>query len=274
MIVTANTNDLEQTIYGYTELAKSVKNVADIGEEQIKQYHEEGYILVEQLLNEAEIQQCKEALTDIVFGRAVGKIGYEKSPDHILSAEEKELSVRKIQDFAGYEPRLQQVIDHPQILAVLEAIFGEKAKLVQNMALMKPAYGGREKPWHQDMAYGPLALTKAICGVWIALDDAEVDNGCLRLIPRSHMDGATPHYAVRDWQICDTNLSLNRIVAAPVKAGGLLFFHGLLHHGTPSNNSPNRRRSLQHHYAPQSAEKLTPQEYKRFFTNEMSGAEC
>jgi len=268
------TPELELTLYRPVGLARSVKTMADIGEDQLKQYGEEGYILVEQFLNEAEVQTCKEALTDIVYGRASGRVQYGIPIDQIAPGVDRELEVRKIHDFAGVESRLQQVIDHPHIHAVLEKIFSEKAKLAQEMALMKPAHGGGEKPWHQDMAYGALAWSKAVCGVWIALDDAEVDNGCMRIIPRSHMEGAIPHYAVRDWQICDTNITANRVLAAPVRAGGVLIFHGLLHHGTPTNNSANRRRSLQHHYAPVSAEKLSPQEYKRLFTNEMTGAEC
>ncbi|MNV91690.1 Phytanoyl-CoA dioxygenase (PhyH) [compost metagenome] len=124
------------------------------------------------------------------------------------------------------------------------------------------------------MAYGPLAYNKPVIGVWIALDDAELDNGCMHVIPGSHAEGATPHYAVRDWQICDTHIPVERDVAIPLKSGGLMFFHGLIKHGTPYNLSPKRRRALQFHYVGASAEKLTGKEYKRIFTNEMTNAEC
>jgi len=49
----------------------------------------------------------------------------------------------------------------------------------------------------------------------------------------------------RDHQICDTDVATDRIVAVPLEPGGLLVFHGLLHHGTPPNASPRRRRALQ-----------------------------
>jgi phytanoyl-CoA hydroxylase len=48
----------------------------------------------------------------------------------------------------------------------------------------------------------------------------------------------------------------------------------MIMHGTPPNFSPKRRRALQMHYAPVSAEKMSPKEYKRWFTNEMTNAEC
>jgi ectoine hydroxylase-related dioxygenase (phytanoyl-CoA dioxygenase family) len=151
---------------------------------------------------------------------------------------------------------------------------GEKPKLIQDMALLKPPQGGGEKPWHQDMAYGVLTYDKPVVGVWIALDEAGVDNGCMQVMPRSHMDGGIPHYAVRDWQICDTNVPVERNVIVPLKPGGMLFFHGELVHGTAYNFSDKKRRALQFHYAPESAERVSPKEYKRMYTNEMSGAEC
>jgi hypothetical protein len=88
------------------------------------------------------------------------------------------------------------------------------------------------------------------------------------------VDGATPHYEIRDWQLCDAHVQVEKDVAVPLLPGGLLLFHGLLKHGTPHNLSSKKHRALQFHYAGESAAKLTPKEYKRFFTNEMSGAEC
>lgn len=87
------------------------------------------------------------------------------------------------------------------------------------------------------MAYGPLAYDKAVIGVWIALDEAALDNGCMHVIPGSQADGATPHYAIRDWQLCDSHIQVEKDVAVPLLLGGLLLFHGLLKHGTPYNLS-------------------------------------
>ena len=156
----------------------------------------------------------------------------------------------------------------------MDRLFKEQAIVVQDQAILKPPTGGAEKPWHQDMAYGNLAYDRSVIGAWIALDAAELDNGCMHVIPYSHMEGAVPHYAERDWQLCDRNVAVVKDVAVPLKPGGVLLFSGLLHHGTPPNFSEKRRRALQVHYAPESATKLTPQEYKRMFTNELTGAEC
>lgn len=212
---------------------------------------------------------------DIIEGRSIGpRVQFVKKLELLKTPEEREWAARKVYDFVDHEPRLARVAHHPKVLAALEKLFGEKPKVVQDQAILKPPAGGAEKPWHQDMAYGPLAYDKSVIGAWFALDPADLDNGCMHVIPYSHRDGGVPHYAVRDWQICDSSVRVEQDVAVPLAPGGVLLFSGLLHHGTPPNFSTKRRRSVQIHYAPASAQKLTPQEYKRMFTNEMTGAEC
>ncbi|WP_127585960.1 phytanoyl-CoA dioxygenase family protein [Paenibacillus koleovorans] len=194
--------------------------------------------------------------------------------ESVGSFDEYERMARKIGDYVYYDERFYAMAYHPELLRVVEMLLGEKPKLVQDMALLKPPQGGGEKPWHQDMAYRGLDYDRSILGVWIAVDEASVDNGCMHIIPRSHMLGGVPHYAERDWQMCDENVEADRALVAPLDPGGLLFFHGMLHHGTPSNFSTKKRRALQFHYAAESSEMVTPKEYKRMFTNEMSGAQC
>jgi phytanoyl-CoA hydroxylase len=247
----------------------------DLTVEHVKQFWEQGFLVVDNVLNEHEIQQSIEALMDILNRRSLGaKIQFVKPEQQLKNEREREMAVRKIHDYIDHEPRLKAVAYHKDILDAMEKLFQEKPKVVQDQALLKPPMGGAEKPWHQDMAYGALSFDKSVIGIWIALDQAELDNGCMHVIPRSHMNGAIPHYAVRDWQICDTSVNVERDVAIPLKPGGMLIFSGLLHHGTPPNFSTKRRRALQIHYAPETAQKLSPQEYKRMFTNEMTGAEC
>lgn len=264
------------SMYRYDNVANNrLPTLGHMTDEHVKQFWEQGYLVVDQVLSEAEIRQSIDALMDIIHGRNTqAKLQIVKPAEGILTDEDRELAARKVSEYIGNEPRLAAIANHQAITGALSKLFGEPAKIVQDMAILKPPTGGAEKPWHQDMAYGPLAYNKSVVGIWIALDPAELDNGCMHVIPRSHMSGATPHYAVRDWQLCDINVSVEQDVAVPLDPGGALLFSGLLHHGTPPNFSTKRRRALQHHYAPESAVKLTPQEYKKMFTNEMTGAEC
>lgn len=262
-------------LYKYDVVAPLIGSLDDVGPEKIREYKELGYIAVAEVLDGERVERSKEALMNLIFEDAKGaKIQFTKPQDQLRSREERELAVRKVHEYVKVDETLRNVAYDPKLLEVVRNILGEEPVLVQDMALLKPPHGGGEKPWHQDMAYGPLAYDKPVVGVWIALDEAALDNGCMHVVPRSHMDGGVPHYAVRDWQICDTNVRVECDVAVPLPPGGALFFHGMLHHGTPPNQSAKRRRALQLHYACRSSVKVKPDEYKRIYTNAMTDAEC
>lgn len=267
--------EIAARLYRYDVVAPLLGSLDDVGTERIREYKESGFLAVANVLDAEQIENSKAALMNLIFEDAKGaKIQFTKPQDQLLSREERELAVRKVHEFVACDETLRSVAYDPKLLEKIRAILGEEPVLVQDMALLKPPHVGGEKPWHQDMAYGPLTYDKPVVGVWIALDEAALDNGCMHVIPRSHMDGGVPHYAVRDWQICDTNVRVDSDVAVPLPPGGALFFHGMLHHGTPPNRSAKRRRALQLHYACRSSVKVKPDEYKRIYTNAMTDAEC
>ncbi|MDQ1914124.1 phytanoyl-CoA dioxygenase family protein [Paenibacillus sp. GD4] len=269
-------HSIAASLYRYDQVENDrIPTLHDLTEEHVKQFWTRGYLVVEQALSSEEVNRSAEAIMDILSGTSTGsKIQFVKPRSELKTPEEIELAARKISEFVDHEPRLRAVAYQPDVMEALRKLFGEEAIVAQDQAILKPPAGGAEKPWHQDMAYGPLAYDKAVIGMWFALDPAELDNGCMHVIPYSHREGGAPHYAVRDWQLCDRAVQVEHDIAVPLKPGGVLIFHGLLHHGTPPNFSAKRRRSVQIHYAPQSANKLSPKEYKRMFTNEMTNAEC
>ncbi|MBP1966542.1 phytanoyl-CoA dioxygenase family protein [Paenibacillus aceris] len=275
MLKVNSPEEISAQLYRYDHIADKLQGFANWNRQQLEKYRRDGYMAVEHVLNENEIQTAKDALHELIFVDVKGaQIQFSRPSSELRTHEERELAVRKVHEFVDCEERLRQIAYHPEIMAAVHDILGDEPLLVQDMALLKPPHGGGEKPWHQDMAYGNLAYDKQVVGVWIALDEAALDNGCMHVIPGSQADGATPHYAVRDWQLCDAHVDIEKDVAVPLLPGGVLLFHGLLKHGTPYNLSPKKRRALQFHYVGKSAAKLTPKEYKRFFTNEMTGAEC
>lgn len=268
--------DLAQKLYRYDNIAADrVPTLQDVGENEIRFYKEQGFLIVDSVLTNEEIERALQEIDDIIHGRLKGpKVQIVKPEEEIKTAEDRVFATRKVYDYVDYAPTLTGIANHEGILSVVERLLGDKPKLVGNQGLLKPPFGGAEKPWHQDMAYGGLFFKKQILGVWIALDEAGIDNGCMHIIPKSHMDGGTPHYMVRDWQICDSSIMVDRDVAVPLKPGGILIFSGLLHHGTPANFSSRRRQALQLRFAPASSVLMSKEEFKLMFTNEMTDAEC
>jgi phytanoyl-CoA hydroxylase len=141
------------------------------------------------------------------------------------------------------------------------------------MALQKLP-GGREKPWHQDKAYFTQSLDTLCVGVWIAMDDATLENGCMRIMDGGHHHGPYAHFQRRDWQICDTDVHPQRCIGVPLKSGGCLFFHSMLPHGTPVNSTNQSRRALQYHYVPADAVEITEQERQEIWGGDGRNLTC
>lgn len=264
------------SLYRYDQsVPRRVESIHNIAEEDIQFYRREGYLVVDRFLTETEVANGLSEIGDILQGRIKGPlIQYVKKAEESWTQEEKENAVRKINHLGEYAPAIRQITQHPGMLKLLERLLGETPRALINQALLKPPFGGGEKPWHQDMAYGNQQYKKQTITAWIALDEADIDNGCMHIIPRSHLNGGVPHFQVRDWQICDSSVDMSRDFIVPLKPGGVLFFSGLLHHGTPANFSSRRRRSLQLRFAPASAELMNKDEFKLVFLSEMTDMEC
>lgn len=268
--------EIAKKYYRYDKIANlRVANLDDVNDEQVRQYRANGYIVVENAISAEQIKGALNEIDDIIHGRLKGpSIQLIKPKNSIQTPEEMDFAVRKISNYVKDSTHLRNIACHPGIVAVTEKLLGDKAKLVGEQGLLKPPYGGGEKPWHQDMAYGGLFYRKQILSVWIALDPADLDNGCMHIIPKSHLRGGLPHYAIRDWQVCDHHVDIENDEAVVMKPGSALFFSGLLLHGTPANFSSKRRRALQVRFAPASSKFMSKDEFKIMFTNEMTEVEC
>jgi len=266
-------------LYAASGVARALSGWASVTDEEVARFHEQGYLAVESAFSAEEVTTALDALYDLIDGRRPGFKGVQWEAGSgeetlSLSREERLDRVRKFWRFVDHEPRLQALAEQPGLLQVVERIVGARPVLMQDMALIKPPRLGGEKPWHQDQAYFNLALGTPVVGAWIALDEAGLENGCMHVLPGSHRRGPVVHFHRRDWQICDAEVPRGEAVAVPLQPGGCLLFHCLLHHGTPANRSPHRRRALQYHYQPAGAASITTEERLALFGSEGKDVSC
>jgi phytanoyl-CoA hydroxylase len=125
----------------------------------------------------------------------------------------------------------------------MQDLIGPDIKLFRDALMMKPPRHGSAKPYHQDSAYWQIDPPDLV-SAWIALDDATLENGCMRVIPGSHRWGVVEHRHLQDYQVDEAALDTSTEVAVSLNAGGCLFFHSLLLHATAPNSSPYPRRSM------------------------------
>jgi phytanoyl-CoA hydroxylase len=142
---------------------------------------------------------------------------------------------------------------------VLRELLGEEPLAAQSMLYFKPP-GGRGQARHQDNFF--LKVKPGTCvAAWIALDDADSENGTLSMVPGSHRTGVLCPHAADLTQSFTTEevdvpagMTTERI---DLKAGDVMFFNGGVIHGSHPNASQNRfRRSLIYHYVPISTQEM------------------
>jgi phytanoyl-CoA hydroxylase len=272
--------DYPPGLYDPAGVVTGVDGIAAVTDEHVAQFHEQGFLIVENAFTAQEVQVALDGLFHLLSGAVeeFDGIQYEQASAGVavegLPPEKKQDYVRKFMSFVDYDDRLHNFAHHPLLLALVERLIGEAPVMFQSMALLKPPRVGRDKPWHQDHAYFQFELEAKVVGCWIALDEATVENGCMVIAPGSHLQGPVVHFQRRDWQICDTDVDNSGALAVPLKPGGLLIFQSLLHHGTPPNRTAQRRRALQFHYRQQRAPLTSQEKRLALFGGEGLGAQC
>lgn len=213
--------------------------------EEIEHYQQNGYLYYDQLLGEDEI----DALVDRVRHLAdhpVEGVGMQVEPRVArgeVTVESKFDALRKVDKLVEHDDLFGQLARHPKILPRIQDILGPDIRMFRDAILMKPARHGSAKPYHQDSAYWDIQPMD-LCSIWMALDEATIENGCMGVIPGSHKMGLVEHKQLEDFQIEDDKIDRSKEVHVPLKKGGILFFHSLLFHGTSPNNSDRPRKAM------------------------------
>lgn len=146
------------------------------------------------------------------------------------------------------DPVFDRVSRAPRMRALVEALGIKQPLLLQSMYLFKQARVGGEVDWHQDATFLHTEPSSVV-GLWLALDDATIDNGCLVALPGAHRgplrrrftrDGAMRTLDDTPWPDVDP-------VALEARRGTLVVLHGHLPHASAANRSPNQRHAYSLH---------------------------
>lgn len=156
------------------------------------------------------------------------------------------------------QPFVWELATHPAILDAVEAVIGPDILLLATHFFCKyPAAGGAPGAagapfvaWHQDVTYWGLEPPMAVTA-WYAVDDSDVENGCMRAVPGTHRNlrehgksGHPGNLLSVDQEVWVTSEEEAGAVDLPLRAGEISLHHGLLIHGSNPNRSTRRRCGL------------------------------
>ena len=147
----------------------------------------------------------------------------------------------------------------PEILDMVEQILGSNIALWNSSFFAKPAHQGKKTPWHQDGEYWPITPL-ATCTVWIALDDATINNGCLKFLPGSHKDKRLESHHLNNSDDIALPLELDhhhidesKAEFIELEAGQISLHDVFLMHASEANRSSQSRRGMTLRFMPTSS---------------------
>ena len=213
---------------------------------QIDRYNDTGAIVVPDVLNADEVRALSR-VTDEFVARARGLSAHDEIYDLEDSHTPDNPRVRRIKAPHAHHPEYARLMRHPKILAVLRDLWGPDIRFDTAKLNMKSAGYGAPVEWHQDWAFYPHTNDN-LAAVGIMMDDMEMANGPLMIIPGSHRGPVFDHHA--DGVFCGAMDPANRDVdyasAMPLtgKAGSITVHHVRAVHGSAPNVSERDRRLL------------------------------
>lgn len=231
--------------------------ISNLTADQWKEYDEIGYVKIGRLEPE-QLRKLQYRIDEIMLGKA--KLDYDKlmmQLDSTTGAYEDagaqsmgfkgaRLDYRKIQELEHDEVFLEYLLE-PVFEKICERIYGPETPvaLFRAMFFNKPANRGTFLPWHQDR-WTNLDRDPQIT-VWTAIDPATKENGCIQVIPGSHLHGlinpshgsgflnkAQSHY------IC----SPDRVKYLELEPGEVVLMHNHVLHASDVNRSAQSRRAF------------------------------
>ena len=228
-------------------------------EKQIQDYRTNGFIVIENFLTQEELEHWRQTITQAVKERAGIKIPgkeiktgeadginedsdyFAKVFDQLLNLWQTNAAVKKLMT----DERLGKM--------AAELSGADGIRIWHDQALIKRPWAN-PTAWHLDTPFWSFSDKRAL-SIWVALDDATLENGCLYFIPGSHkitnfdkitigrnMDGLFDIYP---------QLKTAKPVAVPMKAGSCSFHNGLTVHGANANMTNGYRRAMTCNYMPE-----------------------
>jgi non-heme Fe2+,alpha-ketoglutarate-dependent halogenase len=145
--------------------------------------------------------------------------------------------------------KVWDLLTEPRIVAVVKDLLDENVIGWGSHFFCKMPGDGKTVSWHQDASYWPLTPSKAVT-VWLAIDDADRGNACMKFIPGSHHYGHLTYKMTEDSgsnvlnQEVENAEGIGQPVYDELKAGEISIHSDLTLHGSEANTSNRRRCGL------------------------------
>jgi phytanoyl-CoA hydroxylase len=219
---------------------------------QVEQFRRDGFLLGPQVLSPEEVEALQSETLRVIEQRDDPSVAQPVLCRNLTGDPEK--VVWQIVNIWEASVPFKNLVYHPGIVeAIKELTDACELRLWHDQIQYKPASTGGANHWHQDSPLWPILMPKdQQVTAWVALDDADEGNGCMRMVPGSHLWGDHVDYLNTLPSFDETPDEFEghkvQIVSCPVKKGQVHFHHAMTWHGSGKNTSGRMRRAIALHY--------------------------
>ena len=214
-----------------------------LSKDEINFYNDQGYLLVEDVISENQHKEML-ALVDGFFEKSK----MIKENDNIFDLEDGHSSdnprLKRIKQPHQHSQFFWDIIKESKIEKILRDLLGDNVSLKTSKLNTKAPGGGAAVEWHQDWAFYPHTNDNVLA-LGLMLNDVDIDNGPLMVIPESHKGPVLSHF--NNGVFCgaidpdDSDFDMSKAVTLTGKARSMTIHHARTLHGSSPNNS-NRDR--------------------------------
>ena len=233
-----------------------------LNQDQLDEFHLRGFVVSPvPVLGEAEVDELLAELQLVVESKSAKKPVLNRNlVDGTTEYGEAQQTAKEVWQVVNIWEASEKFFE----LARNREITGTVARMCGNTPILriwhdqivaKPATRGGRVGWHQDFLAWPIIEPGDLVGAWVALDDVEIENGCMWMVPGSHRWGAVrPRTGDALEPLYDEALLPEGVEVRPVpvqvKRGHVAFHHCMTWHASPENESERHRRAIAIHYMP------------------------
>lgn len=219
-----------------------------VDKELFSTYWERGWVVVPNVFPVEDV----EAISKLATAVATADVGNGTIDSAEVESSGGGFAPRKVMNPFTKDPAFARFALSKKLRGLLEAIVGKPVLLASDQIFLKPPLHGSAKPYHQDNAYFRCTPGDEVITAWIALDDVDEANGCLRYIDGSHRLPILEHHKTEgesyNLQPAASAIDLSNESLAPVGKGGVVLHHSHTLHTSHRNTSDRWRRGYATHW--------------------------
>lgn len=218
----------------------------------LEKFSDDGFTALGEVISPSDLAVYRDIYDRLLSGDIESGDKRSDLGSHVPRKEGVRENITQIMWPSALYPPLCDLPLHHRALTMARELIGADAELDFDMMIHKAPHTDVATPWHQDAAYWVDMPDRRAVSIWVALDDADLDNGCMWYVQGSHQKPLRPHRPTSDGKNieCDCSEDEPGATPVPVRAGEAVAHSGTTLHYSRGNTTGGTRRAYILNYRP------------------------